>query len=82
MNVNKTKTMAMSRDLTLEVKVEVDVQVLEQVKRFTYLGQTSKLPVILNGLGMEMAKMQTASSVIEPASWEQQFTFIATSDAI
>ena len=31
---------------------------------------------------MEVEKMQMASSVIEPASWEQQFTFIATSDAI
>ena len=33
---------------------------------------------ILNGMGIEVAKMQMASSVIEPASWEQQFTFIAT----
>ena len=39
MNVKKTKTMVVCRDETLDVRIVVNGQVLEQVKKFRYLGQ-------------------------------------------
>ena len=39
MNVKKTKTMVVCRDETSDVRTVVNGQVLEQVKKFKYLGQ-------------------------------------------
>ena len=39
MNVKKTKTLAVCRDETQGVGIVVNGQVLEQVKKFKYLGQ-------------------------------------------
>jgi hypothetical protein len=39
MNVKKTKTMVVCRDETPDVRIVVNGQVLEQVKKFKYLGQ-------------------------------------------
>ena len=39
MNVNKTKTMVVCRDETPDVRIAINGQVLEQVKKFKYLGQ-------------------------------------------
>ena len=38
MNVKKTKTMVVCRDETPDVKIVVNRPVLEQVKKFKYLG--------------------------------------------
>ena len=39
MNVKKTKTMVVCRDETPDVRIAINGQVLEQVKKFKYLGQ-------------------------------------------
>ena len=39
MNVKKTKMMVVCGDETLDVRIVVNGQVLEQVKKFKYLGQ-------------------------------------------
>ena len=39
MNVKKTKTMVVCRDETPDVRIVVNGQVLEQVKKFKFLGQ-------------------------------------------
>ena len=39
MNVKKTKTMVVCRDETPDVRIVITGQVLEQVKKFKYLGQ-------------------------------------------
>ena len=39
MNVKKTKTMVVCHDETPDVRIMVNGQVLEQVKKFKYLGQ-------------------------------------------
>ena len=39
MNVKKTKTMVVCRDQTPDVRKTINGQVLEQVKKFKYLGQ-------------------------------------------
>ena len=39
MNVKKTKTMVVCRDETPDVRIVINGQVLEQVKKFKYLGQ-------------------------------------------
>ena len=39
MNVKKTKMMVVCRDETPDVRLVVNGQVLEQVKKFKYLGQ-------------------------------------------
>uniref|UniRef100_A0A8C4R846 EMI domain-containing protein n=1 Tax=Eptatretus burgeri TaxID=7764 RepID=A0A8C4R846_EPTBU len=52
---------------------------------FIMILDTSKLPVHAwdsKRDGVEVITTQIASSVFEPASWEQEFAFIATSDAI
>ena len=52
------------------------------VSVFLFIYLYDKQVVHANRDPMERAKMQKASSVIEPASWEQQVTSIATSDEI
>ena len=39
MNVKKTKTMVVCREETPNVRIVVNKQILEQVKKFKYLGQ-------------------------------------------